>query len=68
MRHKTLRVIISELMATGMSQAKIGQLVSVSQPTISRIGSGVDVDPKDSTATALRELHAKVMAARKRRK
>jgi transcriptional regulator with XRE-family HTH domain len=57
--------IISELEASGMSQAQIARAVPCAQPYISQLKSGVRKSPGYAIGAALVEMHRKHCGKRK---
>ncbi|PHS70668.1 MAG: hypothetical protein COB23_03070 [Methylophaga sp.] len=54
---------LNKIIESGFTQLDIASKTSISQPTISRIASGVHVDIKASTASAISDLYERVVAA-----
>ena len=52
----SLTEIVRALLASGLTEKKLADLVGTSQPTIHRIKKGA-IDPPDSVGQALRALH-----------
>ena len=59
------QTIITELEASGMSQAKIARAVPCAQPYISQLKSGVRRSPGYAIGAALVAMHAKQCGKRK---
>ena len=57
--------IISEIVATGMTQSEIAKEIDIKQPSVSAIASGETADPKWSTARRLLDLHKRRCGAEK---
>jgi len=57
--------LISDLIATGMTQAEIAKRVQVTQPTICDIAAGRIKDVRWSNGERLRALHRRRMRAAK---
>lgn len=55
---KTFQLLLSEILASGLTQIDVAKALNISQATVSEIYRGVRDDPKVSIADGIRALHA----------
>ncbi|PHM39290.1 transcriptional regulator [Xenorhabdus mauleonii] len=53
----SLQEMLQKLVESGYTQAQLSELTGVSQSSLSRILTGVSIDPRMSTASAISNLY-----------